>query len=918
MPADNEKIPLDKAVRTGKLPNGFTYYIRRNLKPEGRVSLYLANKVGAIQEDEDQLGAAHFLEHMNFNGTVNFPKNELVDYLQKIGVSFGADLNAMTTFDATIYQLPIPTDNPEFIKKGLTIMHDWAQGASLETDEINAERGIILEEMRSRDNVMQRTMMQYTPVVLNQSKYASRWPIGTEESIKKMTPEAIRRFHHDWYRPNLQALVVVGDINVDEMEKQIRKQFSDLKNPVNERSAEVDKVKLAGKNNFISITDKEADGTMIMVVVKTPEIVVRTIADYKETFKRQIFNDIMSDRYNVVSLNDNLQFIGATVNISPFLGKIDLLSGMVALKPGQYEDGFKAMWREHEIAKRFGFTENEIKTSKKSILDGLALALIEKSNAQSSGYVDEYVRVFLTDEAAAGIVKENEISIAAVNEITQADMHEFIKRMMSDTNRDIIITSAEKYKDVLPNQAAVESWMQEVAKEDLKPYNDKKDNRPLMAKKPSPGKVKSTKSIASLSITELTLSNGLKVILKPTKYRNDQIVINGFGPGGTSIYSDADFESAANATELISGAGVGEFSKIDISKISMANQMGINPIIDENYQELMGSCITSSLEKQLQLIHLYMAKPKLDTNYYANWVDRTKAELAEPSNSPQSSSNDTIISVFHNYNPRFKTATIEDLKKININRAFEIYKERFGNARNFTFVIIGSFNPKTITPLLETYLGSLPSLPNKDSIVNLNIHPAPGKITKMVYKGNGNLSNVTMIFSGKYSYGVKNNMQLIALKSILDYKLTERLREIESGVYSPSVSVNYSKIPNNDYSVFISFSCSPDNYERLIAATLDEVKKLKDNGALLTDIEKFHEESMRHHQIMLKENYFWMSYITRSYKNGDNLENILEYEKNIKNIQANNIKEAANTFLSGDNLIKVILLPENYATKSNK
>jgi len=395
-------LPLDPAVRTGKLPNGFTYYIRHNEEPKNRVTLYLANKVGSILENEDQRGLAHFMEHMSFNGTKHFPKNELVDYLQKSGIRFGADLNAYTSFDETVYQLPLPSDNPELLQGGLQIMRDWAQDATLDPAEINKERGVVLEEKRLGKGASERMRQIYFPVLLNHSRYAERLPIGVDTVLNNFQPAAIKSFYQDWYRPNLQALIVVGDINVDEIEKNIKAKFGDLKNPVKEKPRTAYKVPLTGKNQFISITDKENRATSAEILIKHPEQLVRTAVDYRNLIIRSLFNDMLNDRYQEVTRQADPPYISGGAGISNFLNSLDDYSAHVAAKPGELEKGLKALWRETVRVSRFGFTESELQRAKKNYLNILEFSFKEKDKTPSSRYVNEYLQYFLKGTAAPG------------------------------------------------------------------------------------------------------------------------------------------------------------------------------------------------------------------------------------------------------------------------------------------------------------------------------------------------------------------------------------------------------------------------------------------------------------------------------------------------------------------------------------
>ncbi|PTT01944.1 peptidase M16, partial [Pedobacter sp. HMWF019] len=515
-----QNLPLDPAVRTGKLPNGFTYYIRHNTEPKNRVVMYLANKVGSILETDEQQGLAHFMEHMSFNGTKHFPKSELVSYLQKSGVRFGADLNAYTSFDETVYQLPLPTDNPEILKNGIQIMRDWAQEATLETEEINKERGVIMEEKRLGKGASERMQRQTFPLLLNHSRYASRVPIGTEQVLLNFKPETIKAYYKDWYRPNLQALIVVGDINVAEMEKTIKAKFSDLKNPVKEKPRTKYTVPLTGKNQFLAVTDKEMPSTVMQVLIKHKAQDLKTAEDYRTSLIKGLFNQILNERYTELSRQADPPFLQGGAGIQDLLGGLDMYAASVVAKPGELEKGFKAVWRESRRAQLFGFTQTELDRAKQNYLSSMEAAVKEKDKTQSESYVKEYLQYFLNQNAAPGITKENELVTRFVPGISLQEVNAVSKEYIKDINRDIIIMAPEKDKASLPDETKALSWIESVNEEKLEAFKDNVSTLPLLAGIPSGGKIVKEDKDATLGLTTLTLSNGVKVLLKKTDFKN--------------------------------------------------------------------------------------------------------------------------------------------------------------------------------------------------------------------------------------------------------------------------------------------------------------------------------------------------------------------------------------------------------------
>jgi zinc protease len=911
MPAkQGADLPLDPAVRTGKLPNGFTYYIRHNEEPKNRVIFYLANKAGAILETDEQRGLAHFMEHMSFNGTTHFPKNELVDYLQRSGVKFGADLNAYTNFDETVYQLPLPSDQPELLQQGLQIMRDWAHEALLDPVEINKERGVVLEEKRLRKGAAQRMRDVYFPLILNHARYADRLPIGVDTVLNYFKPATLKAFYQDWYRPNLQALIVVGDINVDEMEKNIRDKFSDLKNPVKEKTRTIYSVSLTGKNQFITVTDPENKTTSAEILIKHPEEKLRSAADYRNYIIRSLFNDMLGARYGELTRQADPPYINGGASIINFINSLDVYSANVTARPGELEKGLKALWRETVRAGRSGFTEPELERAKKGYLNLIEFSFKEKDKTASNRYVNEYLQYFLKGTAAPGIAEEYRLTQSYLPTISVKDVNAICKEYIRSVDRDILITAPEKEKADLPNQATVESWLAQVAAESLQPYKDEMSNLPLLSHEPVAGKIVKEESDGILHTTTLTLSNGVKVLLKPTDFQNDQIMFSGFAPGGSSLYNDADFPSAGYAAAVTDLAGLGNYNATELRKYLADKQAGVGVQISEHYQTVSGGAIMKDMETALQLAYADFTAPRIDKVLFDGFISRNKASLANRANDPNSVFADSANALWNQGSMRRSGPSVAKLEQINPERAFEIYKELFADASNFTFVFIGSFKVDELKPLLEKYLGGLPATHKGGHYKDLGIHPPEGRIEKVVYKGTASKATVNLVFSGAFDYSAAEKIQLDALKEVLQIRLIERLREDESGVYSPSVGETVSKDPDPRYMFTISFGCAPQNVEKLIASVLDEVNKLKISGPPQVYVDKYKAEDQRARETDLKTNIWWFDYLVTGLQNQDDLHELSSYDSDLSKVSPASLKAMANKYLSGKNFIRLILLPE--------
>ena len=908
--AKSDILPVDKDVIIGKLPNGLTYYIRANVEPKSRAELYLVNKAGSVLENDDQQGLAHFTEHMAFNGTRDFPKNQMVDYLQKAGVKFGADLNAYTSFNETVYQLPLPTDTVSVFEKGFNILANWAGYVSFDPAEIDKERGVVLEEERLRGkNAQERLQQQTLPVLLNNSRYALRLPIGKEDILKNFKPETIKAFYQDWYRPDLQAVVAVGDFDPKRVEALIKQNFSQLKNPAAEKPRTKYSVPATPGTAVKIVTDPEYPYTVAQIIVKHPGTVTKTTGDYMQQVRIQLFNQMLNSRINELLQKPNPPFLYGRTSYGNFIGDQDAYTSLVVAKPGELEKAVKAVVAESERARKFGFTLTELERAKQDALVGIGNAYRERDKTPSANFVREYQANFLTGEAIPGISYEYNFYIGNIYKVSLADMNAMAGKFISDQNRVVVVQAPDKEKANLPDEKTLLNWIA-TGGQNVTAYIDNVSSDPLLAKVPEGTKVAKEETDEALGTTTLTLGNGLKVILKPTEYRNDQILINGYAFGGTSLASDDEFTSANLASSIISGSGIAQFNQGMLDKKLAGKNLSISPYISEFAQGISGNTSPADFETALQLIYLYFTQPRKDKDIWDANIDQTRSILSTRGLDPGSVYQDTVSAVLSNYNFRGMVTTLPRLNAATLDKAYDFYKKRFADASGFTFTLVGNFNIETIKPYLEHYLGGLPSTNSKETYKNMNIEPPAGLITKTVNKGVGEKSTVQLVFSGDYDYNEANNIQVDALEEILNIKLIERLREQESGVYAPGVRAGYHKIPGGRYTFTISFGCAPENVDKLINATMEEIAKIKQNGALPADIQKFVAEEARSTQQQLKQNVFWAGYLASTSQNGENPDQILGHVSSLEQITPQSTKDAANKYLSGKNLIKLILMPE--------
>lgn len=906
---NGEPLPLDPAVRKGTLPNGLTYYIRANKIPEKRAELYLVNKVGSILEDENQRGLAHFVEHMAFNGTRDFPKNTLIDYLQKAGVKFGADINAYTSFDETVYQLPIPTDTLAVFERGFDMLLNWAGFISFDPEEVNAERGVILEESRQRGkNAQERMQQQALPILFNNSRYAERIPIGKEDVLKSFTVETIKKFYKDWYRPDLQAIIAVGDFDADQVERWIKEKFAVLKNPAQPRPRTKYEVGDHAETFAKVITDKEFPYTVAQVVYKSKTTPITTAAGFREQIRTELFNTMMAARIQEATRKPETPYFFAQNAISPFLAGLQAYLSITVAKNGQLDKAVTAVLEENEKIRRFGFTQTELDRAKKDLLTQRESAYKEKDKTKSAAYVAAYQGNFLTGTAVPGSEYVYNFYKKTVPEIQLKEVNELINTFDQKKNRVVLVQAPSKDSAGLPSQQQLLDWVNTDLSY-VKAYEDQSTNEPLLSTLPASAKVASSKAFSTIGAELITLGNGVRVWLKPTDFKNDEIRFSSYSFGGTSVVDEKKLPSILMAANIMGQSGVGKFDPTVLGKMLTGKNVSVSAYVSEISEGVSGIATPADIETALQLVYLYYTAPRKDTTAFRTAIAETKYMLQNRALDPTAVFSDTLEAIMSGYHPRRTNPTMQMLDKVSLDEVVDMYKDRFADASDAVFVFVGNFDKTKLLPLLEKYIGGLPSTNRKESFSNLGIRPLPGAVKKTVYKGQDDKSAVELIFNGPWKWSPANNLRLSALTEIINIKMVERLREKEEGVYSPSVAESYSKLPEQRFTLSISFTCDPKNVDRLIEAALDEIRKIKKDGPSATDLQKFKAEERRAHEVRIKENGYWMNYLLQQSRNGEPVEEMNNYLAELEQLTPASLKQTAQ-LLNEQQLIKAILMPE--------
>ena len=910
-----QNIPMDASVKTGTLPNGMKYYIKKNTLPEKKVDFRLAINAGSILEDENQRGLAHFMEHMNFNGTKNFPDNKLVDFLQSIGVKFGQHLNAYTSFDETVYMLPVPLDKPGNLDAGLKVMEDWAFNATLTDKQIDKERGVVLEELRLGLGADKRMSDKYLPKLLYKSQYAERLPIGKKEVLENFKPDVIRQFHKDWYRPDLMAIVVVGDINVDEVEKKIKDNFSKYKNPSKPRERKSFDLPNHPETLVAIETDPDATNSMVQFIMKdsdayTPDV---TVEQYNQSLIENIATTMLNNRLRELVNSNNPPFtFGSVYHGGTYARTKEAFQGFAMVKDGNQLSALNVLLEETERAKRFGFTQGELDRAKAQILSNMENSYNNRDKTESDMLVDEYVRNFLEQEPMPGIAWEYEDTKKFLPSVTLAQTNEIIKKMVKEDSRVIVLTGPKKDNVTMPTEAMVLKTFDNVKMADLKPYEEKAAIKNLVKPFKSEGKITKTETDAKLGTTTWTLGNGAKVTFKKTDFKDDEIVFTARSLGGNSIITDADYNKTQFAYQALSEAGVNGFSKADLTNYLAGKQANVNPYIGGLTEGINGRTNQKDLGTAMEMIYAYFTGLNYSPEAFNAYKTKQSAMLDNMLSNPQFYFSSEHAKFLNQKNPRFLgyIPLEKDWAATDYKKAYDIYKEKFANAGNFHFYFVGNIDEATFKDEVLQYIGSLPSTGKETKYKDTGYRQMYGDYTKVYKKGKDPKSMVQIVYSGEAPYNEKEALALEALGEVATIKVIEKLREDESGIYGGGARGYMGKVPYNSYSFSINFPCGPENAEKLTKSAIAELQKLIDKGPDQKDLDKYKEGEYNDDKTNMKDNNYWMNGLAKNQLDGSDKYEILNYQEKVKALTVKDLQDVAKKYLT-KNRIVATLMPED-------
>ncbi|MBU3741679.1 MAG: insulinase family protein [Candidatus Kapabacteria bacterium] len=904
-------VEPNPAIKIGTLSNGLKYYIYKNGKPEKRLELMLAVNAGAVLEDDDQNGLAHFCEHMAFNGTKSFPKQELVSFLESTGIRFGADLNAYTNQDETVYMLTIPLDKPETMEKGFQVLRDWAHYVSFDDKEIDAERGVIMEEWRLGKGADDRVREKHAPFMYFGSKYAKRDVIGDTNVLRKAPHDNFRRFYRDWYRPENMAVVVVGDADPSKLEELVKKNFNFPATPASKIIKRPSMPLPPHAETLISIaSDQELTVASAMFMVKRPATTTATLGDFRNSIVEQLMTSMIDSRYAELSRKPNPPFLGAGVGAGRFVRENDALFASVTAADKNVLKSFDAMLTELERAVRHGFTETELQRAKDAMMARMEQYYNERDKSESSGFAREFVRNFLVNEGIPGIVREYAIYQQLVPTVTADDCKKALIAAYGKENRVITFSVPEKGGYRIPKESDVRNLLAAIAEKDIQPYVDNVVTKPLIASLPAPGTIVKEEKLAEVDAVKLTLSNGATVIYKKTEFKNDEIMFSAMSWGGTNAIKTEDLLSAQMAAGIVDEGGIADIDATALGKMLQGKNISISPYVSADMEGFSGGAAPKDLRTMMELLHLYFTAPRKDKDAFTSAMQKMKTQLENKSANPELALMDTLTVAMYNNNPRRQPMSLERMSEIDLDKAYNIYRQRFANPADFTYMFVGNVDPDTIKAFAAAYIASLPASGPTEKYTDDGVRPVNGKLDRMVNKGKEPKSTVVRMLRLPMAYTPQNRYAVIALTEVLSIRLREQLREEKGGVYGVAVQPQISKYPEEQAGLLVYFGCAPDRVDELLSTVDKEFAYMMANRVDESYIQKVKEIQVKEREVGKKTNGFWMNGIRSSIVNNEPLTTIALRDELIAKLTAEQVQQTAKTVLSTKNVATFVLKPE--------
>lgn len=909
-------LPIDPQVRYGKLENGLTYYIRHNEQPKERADFFIAQNVGSILEEENQRGLAHFLEHMAFDGTRNFPGNSMSEYIQSIGMQMGENFNAYTSFDETVYKImDVPVVRPGVVDSCLLMLHDWSGYISLTDSAIAKERGVIREEWRTTQNAQARIWEQQLPKIMPGSQYAHRIPIGSIEVIENFTPDELRAYYKKWYRPDLQAIIIVGDINVDQVEADVKKIFADIPAPVNPAERKWFEVPDNDLPLVSVATDKETSNTILSLFYKhdkMPQDLYATPTGMVKDYIQRIAANMQNERLEEILQKANPPFIYAEATDGNFMitNTKEAWNVNALVKEGEINRALDALVTETERVKQYGFTPSEYDRARTRILKQYETEYKERDKQKNRSYANEYVNHFTQGGYIPGMETEYTLINQIATTIPVEQVNQYVHDMIGEENIVISLIGPEKEGLTYPTEEELLRSFMKAQQTPVEPYKENVSNEPLIPVLPTPGKITDSRVDSLFGATVMTLSNGIKVVLKHTDFKKDEVLMTATSPGGSTSFGEADIDNLKVFNDVIQLGGLGQFSATELSKVLAGKQAACVTSLGLNNESVNGSATPADLKTLFELIYLNFTAPRMDTEAYASFENRMKAQLKNLELNPMVAFSDSLTEAVYPGNPRAARLTIDDFEHISYPRILDMYKERFGDASDFVFTFIGNLNPDSIRPYLEQYLATLPAKGRVEK-GNPNVVPSvrKGEYTN-IFKRKMEISKASVIhyYSGNMAYNLKNILTISLFKQIIDLIYMAQIREAEGGSYNIQTSANIASFPEGQTSLQIYFDTDPAKQEKMNNIVRNELKRLAEMGPRPDDFKKSMDNMLKRHAENLQENRYWLNALDIYYSRGFNIST--DYETTLQSITPHDVETFVHQFLGQNNRIEVVMEPE--------
>jgi zinc protease len=903
-------IPLDKAIHTATLPNGLKYFVRQNSRPAKRVSLRLAVKAGSVNEADDQQGLAHLIEHMAFNGSDHFKPGELVSYFESTGSRLGPHVNAYTSFDETVYMLELPTDKPDIVAKGLTALADFAGGLTLSPEEINKERGVVVEEWRGGLGAGSRIRDKQFPILFYKSRYAERLPIGKPEILRNAPPERLRSFYDTWYRPDRMAVIAVGDLDASALEKNISTTFGGLKSRAPAAPQPDGTVPIHTETLTSVVTDSEVTSSSVQIVRKRPRESEARVGDYRRQLLERFVDQMFDERFSDIARKADAKILGAGVSNSSLSRGVSTFSMGAGVQDGKLEEGVATLATEAKRVKEFGFSASEMDRAKKWMAAFYERAYAERDKTESGQLAAEYVRVFLDDEPSPGIEYEYKLVQQLLPGITVNEASAMAKTLLADNSRVILAISPQKPNIRIPSDSELQAAITAGNAAPVTEWVDSTSTRAIMERMPATGAVASRRTLDNLGVTIVRFANGVEAWLKPTDFKNDQVIFSLNASGGSSLAPPAEFPEATMSAGYVGIAGVGGMKALDLQKMLAGKLASARPFVSLSTHGISGSAAPAQLETALQLLYQTFTAPGDDPEAFALLKRQLDSMLANRGRSPQQVFSEKLAEVNSSNHYTSQPLTTERLATLDRGKMMTFYRQRFSNAADFTFFMVGAFKVDEAVPLLAPYVGSLPSTGSKSSTFrDVGVKFPQATERAKVEAGREPRGQTVMSFFADPAADPMEQEKLIAATTVLQTTLRDVLREELGQTYTVSVNLAQALPQRGGGHIDVRFGAAPENLESMTARVLKEIKRLQDEGPSADLTDKAKETARRGYETALKQNDYWLGRLQSVNMLGRDPGEILTRNERIDAVTPQVLQDVFKLYFPSDRTTVVTLVP---------